>query len=45
MDAKRYLVVALIGMLFAFYYTYFRVTLAARRRLEPFAKAIKNLVF
>ena len=43
MDAKRALTLVLIMILFHFYYTYFRVTLGAARRLEPWKRAIKRM--
>lgn len=44
MEPKKYLLILLVTVLFYFYYTYFRVTMTARKRLAPFARAIKRML-
>lgn len=40
---QKLVLLSIIMILFHFYYTYFRITLTVRRRLEPWKKALKNI--
>jgi hypothetical protein len=42
---KRALVMVILAVLFHFYWTYFQVTARARKRLEPWARALKRFTW